>query len=295
METDGLKQVRNRRYDALARVRWDRLEMLLADYYATQGYRVEHVGTGGTRQRFDGGIDLKLRKDDEYILVQCKGWNAYQVPHNEVHQLIGLMVNEGATGAILVTAGEFTRAAIEAATRGGHVQLLDGDDLRQMLGPLPEDAEGVSSGGQDGAGFEDGNTRRIAATAGGRMLPAAANRHRVHRQGGARRVIALGLGAKLVIQLLAFLFVVLVLYLAGKTFINLTKSLSPTAIAPPAQQEVPTQPTFPAPSVAHSPPSEVTSTPLPPHQQEPTSEEIRRSQRESDEAMKVIQDSTPEM
>ena len=96
----GLKRVRNRREDGLSAVRWDRLETLLAECYAAQGYHVEHVGTGGTASRFDGGIDLKLRREDEYVLVQCKGWNVYQVPHNEVHQLIGLMVNEGATEGV---------------------------------------------------------------------------------------------------------------------------------------------------------------------------------------------------
>ena len=126
----GLKNVRHRRTDALTQVRWDQLESLLAGYYREQGYTVDHCGTGATSSRFDGGIDLKLRKDDAYILVQCKHWNAKQVPHNAVHELMGLMVNEGATGVILVTSGEFTRAAIEAATRQGHVQLVDGDDLR---------------------------------------------------------------------------------------------------------------------------------------------------------------------
>lgn len=134
----GLKRVRHRRDDPLARIGWDRLEHLLAEHYRREGHEVDHVGTGGTGRQFDGGIDLKLRKDDAYILVQSKHWNAYQVTHNAVHELLGLMVNEGATGAILVTSGEFTRAAIEAAARQGHVQLVDGNDLRQMLGPLPE-------------------------------------------------------------------------------------------------------------------------------------------------------------
>jgi restriction endonuclease Mrr len=134
----GLKAVRHRRSDALSRVGWDGLERLLAEHYRREGYRVEHVGTGGNGRRFDGGIDLKLRRDDAYVLVQSKHWNAYQVTHNAVHELLGLMVNEGATGAILVTSGEFTRAAIEAATRHGHVQLVDGDDLRAMLGEVSE-------------------------------------------------------------------------------------------------------------------------------------------------------------
>lgn len=131
----GLMNVRNRRDDALTRVGWDRLEAMLADYYRGQAWSVDYVGTGGSRTRFDGGIDLKLRKDGEYVLVQCKHWNAKQVTHNAVHELLGIKVNENATGAIVITSGEFTQAAREAAIRKDHVQLIDGDALRAMLGP----------------------------------------------------------------------------------------------------------------------------------------------------------------
>src|SRR5688572_9580764 len=110
-----LKPVSHRRSDALSRVAWDQLETLLANYYRSQGYQVDHVGTGATGAQFDGGIDLKLRRDDECIVVQCKHWNAMKVTHNAVHELLGIMVNQSATGAILVTSGEFTDAAIEAA------------------------------------------------------------------------------------------------------------------------------------------------------------------------------------
>ncbi len=131
----GLKNVRNRRNDDLAGVGWERLEAMLADYYRGQGWQVEHVGTGAGRARFDGGIDLKLRRSDEYVLVQSKHWNAKQVTHNAVHELLGIKINENATGAIVVTSGEFTHAALQAATRQNHVQLIDGDALRIMLGP----------------------------------------------------------------------------------------------------------------------------------------------------------------
>ena len=135
---NGLKNVRNRRDDALTRVDWKQLEKMLADYYRTQGWSVDHVGTGGSSSRFDGGVDLKMRRGAEYILVQCKHWNAKQVPHNTVHELLGVKVNQNATGAIVITSGEFTQAAKDAAVREGHVQLIDGDALRAMLGPLPE-------------------------------------------------------------------------------------------------------------------------------------------------------------
>ncbi len=133
-----LKPVRHRRDDALARTDWARVEGLVADHYRAQGYRVEGTGTSFTGHDFDGGIDMKLHRGDEYIVVECKHWNARQVTHNAVHQLLGIMVNEAATGAILVTSGEFTNAAIRAARKLGHVQLVDGDALRAMLGPISE-------------------------------------------------------------------------------------------------------------------------------------------------------------
>jgi len=139
---NGLKNVRNRRDDALTRVDWKQLEKLLADYYRRQGWSVDHVGTGSSHRRFDGGVDLKLRKEGQYVLVQCKHWNAKQVPHNAVHELLGLKINQNATGAIVITSGEFTQAAKDAAAREGHVQLIDGDALRAMLGPLPETSAG---------------------------------------------------------------------------------------------------------------------------------------------------------
>jgi len=295
----GLKQVKNRRNDALARVRWDRLEVLLADCYAAQGYRVEHVGTGGTRQRFDGGIDLKLRKDDQYILVQCKGWNAYQVPHNEVHQLIGLMVNEAATGAILVTSGEFTRAAIEAATRGGHVQLVDGDDLRRMLGPVFEEADGSAgiSGSRDNGwyGLSAPATRRIAASVGERLLTATENRIRYgsggRKRGRAGAVIAYGLGVKSVLAMISSIALLLVFMLAISSMKSAIASLQPAGkrevVAPVAR------PAEPARTAAR--PSDPDRRFVPEPRREPTEAEIRESQRKADEAMKVIEATTPEV
>ncbi|HUD41041.1 MAG TPA: restriction endonuclease [Dokdonella sp.] len=130
---------RNRRHwdDALAQVDPTRFEALLAAYYRGAGYRVEHVGADATGRRYDGGIDLRLYRDATCRLVQCKRWNAFQVPHNAVHELLGLVLTEGADDAILVTSGEFTAAAIEAARKSGRIELVDGVAVRAMLG-LPE-------------------------------------------------------------------------------------------------------------------------------------------------------------
>lgn len=123
-------------------------EQLMADYYRDLGFAVEHCGTGGAAKRYDGGIDLKLRRDDEYVLVQCKHKTADQVTHNPVHELLGIMVNESATGAILVTSGEFTDAARRAGARHGHVQLIDGLELRSLLGTRLEELSPAAAEGR---------------------------------------------------------------------------------------------------------------------------------------------------
>lgn len=131
-----LKSVTHRFTDALSQLSWQDFERLLATWYAGQGYRVEHVGTGGSKTQFDGGIDLKLYRGDEYVVVQCKHWNARQVTHNAIHELLGVMLTRRATSAIVVTSGEFTRAARDAARAEPRVHLIDGVTLRAMLGPL---------------------------------------------------------------------------------------------------------------------------------------------------------------
>ncbi|NID17227.1 restriction endonuclease [Luteibacter yeojuensis] len=136
--TTGFKSVDFRHDDALTRVSWDAFERLIADHYRGLGYDVVHTGTGGGMHRTDGGIDLKLLRDEEVIVVQCKHWNCWKVPHNDVHQLIGVMHTAGATGAIVITSGEFTETAIEAAAKFRHIRLIDGKAVRAMLGPVAE-------------------------------------------------------------------------------------------------------------------------------------------------------------
>lgn len=87
----SLERVSKRRDDALAHTDWAEVECLLAKHYRYAGFEVGHCGTGIGMSRYDGGIDLKLRRSEEFIIVQCKHWNAMKVPRNDVHQLIGLM------------------------------------------------------------------------------------------------------------------------------------------------------------------------------------------------------------
>jgi len=252
-----LKSVHTRHDDALSRIGWDEFERVLAAHYRDVGWWVEHVGTGGTNARFDGGIDLRLRRDAQVVLVQCKHWNAKQVPHNSVHELLGILVTEGATGAILITSGEFTDAAIAAAQRSDKIRLIDGRGLRDMLG--------------DGA-FSPPPVEI-----------AASPRNRSARSHG-------GGGLRLLLQLFALLcaigFMLVVREMLARTASTAVKSpvvetrVAPKMVVPPpqaqAQAQAPSQPAIEAP---------------PP----PSAAEIRESQRKADEAMRTIEDTTPEM
>ena len=257
---NGLKNVKHRHDDALSRVGWADLERLLATYYREVGWWVEHAGTGGTGAKFDGGVDLRIRRDAEIVLVQCKHWNVKQVTHNAVHELLGVMINQGATGAILVSSGEFTRAAIGAAQRHGHVKLIDGVTLRGMLGPLPEGdpASAPMSVSVSAPGVDAARTR------------APANTNALFW---------------LVALICAVAFIVIVRAMLDRT--------ADTAgeLPPVAESAKIVQPTIviyePQPVVSEP---IVTPLPLP-----PTKAEIRESQRKADEAMRLIEDTTPEM
>jgi hypothetical protein len=293
----GLKKVSVRRADALAQVSWQQLESLLAEHYRLQGYQVEHCGTGGSGSRFDGGIDLKMRRSGEYVLVQAKHWNARQVPHNPVHELLGLMVNEGATGAVLVTSGEFTRAAVEAATRHGHVQLVDGEDLRTMLGGWTR-AQVAPPAAHD----PDARWRRgaidLSRHVGERLLIAAEDGLR----GGAHVRHARSAASKALTAILIKFSMAIVLFIVlavGGTYaINKivsgmaarTARPTPTHVAPPT----PAAP-LPAPDAAwrraSQGPAPIDPSPTP----QPTAAEIREQQRRADEAARIIAPTTPEM
>lgn len=303
----GLKNVRQRRRDALSRIGWDRLEALLATFYRDHGYTVDHCGTGATGREFDGGIDLKLRRDDLYVLVQCKHWNAKQVPQNDVHQLLGLMVNEGATGAILVTSGEFTPAARRAAAKLGHVQLIDGERLREMIGPLPESKPTALD--------RLGLSTPVVHEVGRRLLSATEDRIRYEGRRAVNVSIRSFVTFVLVKTVAAGLLLLLVWFLLQSLLAVITR---PAAVSAPAAPPISsTRPQMAAPG----PPIDRTATPATQgaratacreqidapsgtyidhctgrhHAPEHSAAQLQELQRRADEAAKVLEHSTPEM
>lgn len=128
--------------DALSRLDGQRLEALLAAYYRSHGYRV--VALPASSAEGEDDILLKLYRDDAFSLLQCKHGNDKPVPQNVVSALIDVAAEQRAEGAILATSGEFTPSAARAAAQAKTMRLVDGAELRKMLAPLLVEA-GIES------------------------------------------------------------------------------------------------------------------------------------------------------
>lgn len=278
----GRRPVRNRRDDALARIDPIEFERLMADYFRRQGYTVEHVGTGGRGSRYDGGIDLKLFRDGEYTVVQCKRENAYQVTHNVMHELLGVMLTERATKAIVINTGEFTSAAWQKAANEARVQLVDGDQLREMLASEPglapkrEPIPPKMWGGELPANDLVLPPRRTVEA--GRKPPTF------------KFDVEL---TKLVLCIVALI----ALWQCSRRFSELIRpSRSAAERTQEARQVAPSPRPLPTPTPTMPARPVIAEPQTPPAvRPEPTPEEIRRQQRRADDAMKVIEATTLEM
>jgi restriction system protein len=114
--------------DWLNRLSWQEFEQQVAEVYLHRGYQVEEVGGGGA----DGGIDLRLWRDGQTSIVQCKRWRTFKVGVRPVRELFGVMAAERADRAIFITSGVYTDEALRFA-EGKHVELVDGAQLAEML------------------------------------------------------------------------------------------------------------------------------------------------------------------
>ena len=106
---------------------WREFEMLVGEGFRLQGYSVSENFELGP----DEGVDLRMRKDGETYLVQCKQWRTFKVGVPVVRELYGVMAAKGASGGFVVTSGRFTAEA-EAFAAGRNVRLLDGPKLEWM-------------------------------------------------------------------------------------------------------------------------------------------------------------------
>lgn len=157
--------------DALTRLGWQDFEHHLSEHYRDQGYRVELAAPAPSLKALGSGIDLRLRRGNESLIVLCRHWDASEVGAQEVSELLSMMLNEASTGGILVTRGRFDSHAQALARRQPRLQLVDGDLLRVML-KLPDHLEGQAAGTRAARHTRGAKRRKSASrTDASRLLP----------------------------------------------------------------------------------------------------------------------------
>lgn len=125
--------------DSLSRMNWREFEMLVGEAFRRRGWDVEETGLGGK----DGGIDLILRKQDRFELVQCKQWRSRQVGAAKVREMWGLVDHHDADGVHIVCIGAFTPDATKFA-EGKAIELINGQRLLELILPGPPPSTSVS-------------------------------------------------------------------------------------------------------------------------------------------------------
>lgn len=273
----GSRAVQNRRYDRLANLDPLEFERVVADYYQGQGYTVEHCGTGAGPSRFDGGIDLKMYRDGKYTIVQCKRENARQVTHNVGHELLGVLLTEKADHAIVVNTGEFTPHAIATARKESRLQLIDGDQLRKMLPEYAVPAAGQASAVPARSGLDWSLTGPPA-----RPVPSRV------RSGTAKRESQDGTKALICLVVLA----AIVLWQCSTRSIpnraSQTRSL-------PESGHAPASTTRPPPAVVEVTSTQIVQEAASLRTREPVRRDPVEAQRRAEEAMRILEATTPEM
>ena len=103
----------------------------MAEAYRRKGYTViENSGRGA-----DGGVDIRLQKNGQLHLVQCKQWQSQKVEVNVVREMYGLMTAESAASAIVICSGIFTQEA-KSFAEGKPIDLVDGGRLEALIGQV---------------------------------------------------------------------------------------------------------------------------------------------------------------
>ena len=107
---------------------WKEFEELVAEAYRRKGYSVTENPDFGP----DGGVDIRLTKNGQLHLVQCKQWKSNKVGVAIIREMFGVMTAQNAASVIVVTSGIFTQEARNFAL-GKPIDLVDGGQLVSMI------------------------------------------------------------------------------------------------------------------------------------------------------------------
>lgn len=108
---------------------WREFEDLVAAFYQAKGYEVEPRGGDAP----DGGVDLIVGKGGSRWLVQCKHYRNQLVDVRALRELLGLVTAKGVEGGIFVACGLFEERALAFAKGNTKLELIGGEQLRDMV------------------------------------------------------------------------------------------------------------------------------------------------------------------
>lgn len=114
--------------ESIRDIPWRQFEELVAEAYRRQGYAVFENTSAGP----DGGIDIRLHKNGQTHLVQCKQWRTYKIGVKVVRELYGVMTAENAASGIVVCSGMYTQEAKNFAA-DKPIDLVDGPQLERLI------------------------------------------------------------------------------------------------------------------------------------------------------------------
>ncbi len=115
----------------LRRLEAEEFEWLMGEVFRRDGWKVRETGH---QDRADGNIDLELTRDRQRMIAQCKRWESWQVPVEEIREFAGTLMREAlpASAGIFVTLSDFTSQARAEAKKIG-IALIDKYDLHDRI------------------------------------------------------------------------------------------------------------------------------------------------------------------
>jgi restriction system protein len=126
--------------DSIRKLTWKRFEELVAEAYRRKGFTViENSGSGP-----DGGVDIRLHKDGQLHLVQCKQWRSHKVGVSVVREMYGLLSAESAASSIVISSGVFSQEA-KSFAEGKPIDLIDGSQLEGLIGQVRRISRGAAT------------------------------------------------------------------------------------------------------------------------------------------------------
>ena len=125
---DDDPEIRRVRMDSwLDSLSWRSFEFEVANLLVQMGYEAFVTRASG-----DGGVDVRARRNDERVVVQCKHWKGQKVGLESIQALAGARDAEGATQAIFVTSSWLEPGAHKWARRVG-MEVIDRRDLVRLF------------------------------------------------------------------------------------------------------------------------------------------------------------------